>query len=504
MRFGRHRNGCILCITAFTENAWKFYTGVFRFAKSVFRHYCLSENKQLGEMHRSHHHHPVLHMAVPSSSKPDDTTPASLKPHIIIIGAGPSGLLAAIHIAIDFPQLNILILEREYPRTHEVRIDPANIHDEILRDEVNKLGTLKDKNTRRVYIDVLRACMLRRANTLCISIEKVNVADARFVCENYPDCRTILIAEGAHSKLRKEIFGCDENAVDAYPFQNIVQVQYTTAAPAASLSLAHVHRVAQLSAYAFEESVYISPSSSLCKVTGRFFVSDNIYAGLPLSGGTQGSPMRSQDLCDDLKESISIWMNVRKDQEPSALKITKFQLAAYACRDFSSRTHMRNWILIGDAAFAVPYFRALNAGAFCASHVPEWLRAFFSRLTVNRQSRLTTLEQQFLRRKMFLKFAQELIMAASKDAVIETVNTILFFTSSAPESSQLNQWSYFERNALKIIHPIFAQDTSTTIAATTNPCASSTHMNHSLKSVSGFAFAVVFGIIAIFILLLAC
>jgi 2-polyprenyl-6-methoxyphenol hydroxylase-like FAD-dependent oxidoreductase len=493
----------MLCASAFSENAWKFCMGLVRFAKSIIRAYEWSERQNvLGEIRRS----PLLPAFTPTKQ---DTTPASLKPHVIVVGAGPSGLLSAIHIAIDFPHLNILVLERDYPRTHEVRIHPDNIHDVILRDEVNKLGTAKDDQTRRMSINVLRACLIRRANALCICIETVDVADTRFLCETYPECRTILIAEGAHSKLRKELFGCDEIALDSYLFQNIVQVQYTTDTFVVPLALAHVHRVAQLSSYAFEESVFtpasaisLSSSSFVCKVTGRFFVSDNTYGSLP--SGTQMKPMQAHDLCADLQESISIWMNVRNDNNPTDVKITKFQLSAYACRDFTSRAHMRNWILIGDAAFAVPYFRALNAGAFCSSSLPAWLRSFFTRLTVNRQSRMTTAEQKLLKRHMFIKFGQELILAAFKDAIIETFKTILFLTSSTPESSQINQWSYSERNALKTLHPIFVQDTSADICMqntiTSNACVN-LGGKPSLMRPTVLVVAVVWGFVIVFLLM---
>ena len=79
-------------------------------------------------------------------------------------------------------------------------------------------------------------------------------------------------------------------------------------------------------------------------------------------------------------ESIKIWMNVKAQlyserRVPGSEKLTALDLAVYRAREFVtiSRGQSRAFCLVGDSAFGVPFFRALNNGLLCGTKLAEEL-----------------------------------------------------------------------------------------------------------------------------------
>ncbi len=471
------------------ENATKFNAGVLRFGMSLWRQHRQGQSAYLQDHAKHSHTHTHTHSQplptplslppTPLSSPPtslsmkeeqqslihvsDSSTSLSTSmmsttnPHMVIVGAGPTGLLGAIHIKLAFPELKIVLIERDYLRVHEVRIDPTNIEDKLLRSQVQQLGTSKKGGLRQVPINVLRRCFQDRVEELGMQVISHHVQNAKQVNEMFPHCKSIIIAEGAHSKLRKELFGADAVCLDSYPFQNIVQVQYTVQGEVKSLSLPSLHRAAKLCDYVFEENISFRLKEQASKVTARFFVSDSIYNALPI--GNQVQPLHIKDLPEGLKESISVWLNVRKESslDMQDCRITKFELSSYTCHDYTKAVDGRLWILLGDAAFAVPYFRALNAGAFCACRLPTWLPDYFGRISRNEYALMLPNERTKFRQYMFSKFSTELVIASGKDALIESAKSLVFMSGSVPQVSQINKWSQSDRAKIERMHPLFGE-----------------------------------------------
>jgi len=67
-------------------------------------------------------------------------------------------------------------------------------------------------------------------------------------------------------------------------------------------------------------------------------------------------------------------MNNKGHNITSSIMITITPLDVYKCeKDIKDDKNGRKWILVGDAAFAVPYFRGLNNGSLLARKVVESL-----------------------------------------------------------------------------------------------------------------------------------
>jgi 2-polyprenyl-6-methoxyphenol hydroxylase-like FAD-dependent oxidoreductase len=358
-------------------------------------------------------------------------------PHVVVIGAGPVGLLGAIHLQAAFPKLSILLVERDaYVRTHEVALDPSNVSHGPLRARLETLMR-EQTSSKRVSIDRLVQCLREYAtHEMGMVVCRHQVTSAAHLRQLFPDTHTIVVAQGAHSNVRKELF----EDVDTYPFQNIVQVQFHLEGCATKLGLVQVHCVAQLIEFPFEESVTIldnnnnNNNNNTTRVTLRFFVPDAMYATLPMANPAH--PLPVEQLPASLAYAIQVCMRARKGMnvlDDSTPRITKFQLEAYACRTFARRWDTCNWLLLGDAAFAVPYFRALNAGAKCASQLPSWLAAFFARLQDNNaHANLTPGDVSHYRRCMFDRFSTELVAASAKDLVVESAKSLAFLSNMIP------------------------------------------------------------------------
>lgn len=425
----------------FGENARKFCSGLLQFLWSVVCVVCAQARSTWSPQDASSN--PLHHRDLVIQQPHDQDGP----PTVLVVGGGPSGLLAAIHLALAHPQIRFKIAEREYPRTHTVILDvQANVTDPVLRERLLQLDNAllpritnrnRDqdspiaKTSKRLPIHVLRECLKQRAVELGIVIAKEHLVDAAHACYRYPNVRTVLIAEGAHSGLRAELFGSDERNLEYYPFQNILQVQLTVPGKAKALSWVQLHNAASNSNYVFEESVIHQAATDSSKVSARFFVTDSVFQSLPRGSRTQPLCIY-RDLPVDLQDAVATWIRVRNDRNIQEVATTTFELASYASSKFSCIAHEKNWILVGDAAFAVPYFRALNAGAWCALQLPHWLHEFFSRIESRASPlRLLPSEQRALHRRYFWKFSRELFMASCKDAVIETIKSLVFFTAMA-------------------------------------------------------------------------
>lgn len=476
---GGRPNSLLLCGNNFQENATKFVWGVARFLCSVTHHVCLTvvESYQcfcgtilcaLPVPMRSIAPRKSHGLILPESKFQEYSNPLHSQhpqPHVVVVGAGPSGLLGAIHLQAAFPALHIVLLEREYPRTHEVVIDPHNILEPLLRTRMQTLGVAQGAS-RRVPIDTLRHCLLERASELNVGVQLAHVMDSTWICRHFPMTHCVLIAEGAHSKLRKELFADDSSrcflatgdntVLDEYSFQNVIQIQYMVPVRVTKLDVINLHHAERLSTYVFEESVSYLVAKGGSKVTARFFVPDSVYYALPI--GNQLHPLVLSDMPENLQRSISLWLNIRSDPIMQNVRATKFELKAFTGRSYSQYKHNRTWLLLGDAAFAVPYFRALNAGAYCASRMPHWLRSYFLRLQNDCTTRLTIRERTMWRLRLFFKFAQELISASTKDAIVETLKTLVLLSGSMPDSVQLTPLPPWTQT----LHPIFQPLATTT------------------------------------------
>lgn len=103
-----------------------------------------------------------------------------------------------------------------------------------------------------------------------------------------------------------------------------------------------------------------------------------------------------------LRKAINIWLNAKErfngeKRIPGSEKLTALKLSAYRSRKFHGRYMRHNGapvdvFLVGDAAFGVPFFRALNNGIMCGSHLAHTLAKLIDK---QRQANLTVVGSFF-------------------------------------------------------------------------------------------------------------
>ena len=154
-----------------------------------------------------------------------------------------------------------------------------------------------------------------------------------------------------------------------------------------------------------EESVGRAPTErGTYPATLRVLISGQEYADLRAAGASLRAPLRLPEnaglLPPAVADSLRTWMRVRsavfaaasepQPQQFERLSATALDLAVYSGRSFAARrptgtgaatgggggggagadgTDLRAMFIVGDAAFGVPFFRALNNGLLCATEL---------------------------------------------------------------------------------------------------------------------------------------
>ena len=89
-------------------------------------------------------------------------------------------------------------------------------------------------------------------------------------------------------------------------------------------------------------------------------------------------PTHSKEIGENLLESIKIWLNAKKvlkneSRVPGSEKLSSLNLSVYQAKNVGIYDKNKAFFLVGDSAFGVPYFRALNNGLMCGTKLAEYL-----------------------------------------------------------------------------------------------------------------------------------
>jgi len=141
--------------------------------------------------------------------------------------------------------------------------------------------------------------------------------------------------------------------------------------------------------YLVEEHVGKVSKEGLSPVTIRFIIDENLYDE-HLKGASFANPYifpRDLEKLGPLKQAMFMWLNARKDylgekRLPGSEKMTAVKLSIYQVESvFMKDEQGRSVFLVGDAAFGVPFFRALNNGLLCSSKLAHCIADEFAHQT---------------------------------------------------------------------------------------------------------------------------
>ncbi len=297
-----------------------------------------------------------------------------LHPHVVIIGAGPVGLWTAIQTKILLPGASIVIIEkyREYKRSHVLRLNKMSM---IRAPAHSDLQKLIDRIPSVVRTNVLEDELLTLAKKLDITIVYKNITDVgKEIQEMFPDCMAVVGADGSHSITREQIFGGAMSVKET--LKQIVEIKYEVNGPTRKLNfVTEFYPTQKLIEFIAEESVG-KIRYGKTPVTVRFMVPKKIYE--QMKDATFKNPFyvptHRDRIPEKLLEAITLWMNVRyhctkEERVAGSEKISALHLDVYQSDkvSYDDKDHHRAYFLVGDAAFGVPFFRALNNGLLCGS-----------------------------------------------------------------------------------------------------------------------------------------
>ena len=301
---------------------------------------------------------------------------------IIVVGAGPVGLWTAIQIKLYSPETNILMLEQypEYQRKHVVSInEPSleNAHNDLafralFPQLIGNVSTKKIEDTLKSY-----------AKSLGVTLQYEKVTSCSTLQEKHPDADMIIGADGAHSLIRHEMFKDQFNAKKN--LQYVAEMKYEVKGNSRAFSYwTESYSPLLKSNHMVVEHVGKINDQGNTPITLRFFVDEATFQSIKAANFKKPylwSNKQDQDKIDSrLKQSMEIWLKERETILNDAfiensIKISGLELGIYTSKEVVLKQDNKTWVLVGDAAFGVPYFRSLNNGLLCGSELAKQVSA---------------------------------------------------------------------------------------------------------------------------------
>jgi hypothetical protein len=393
---------------------------------------------------------------------------------VVGIGAGPVGLSTALQLKKRNPYLNIHMLEQhsQYKRTQELRLNVDFIDDEVIQDEIKKRiddGSVKlNDKTLKISIQILEQILSDRAIALGIIIKNnitfgLNIKNnnpnnylmtPEKLISSYPNCRTFIGCDGAHSSVRKLIFREDEEILERQDVQFLVEFKYSVLFSTDIKKLnytLHGYATEKLAGFRCNETIKQNLEEKTTQIILRFIVDKTTYE--KIGEVTFQKPLTQfRKLPEKLQKAISVWVNVREDVIGEKFivntgKLSKITLSVYSSKTYSITINKINWFLVGDAAFGVPFFRALHAGLNCSKKLTALLDSAFSRPYL-----FQTVCNDY-NKYVIARYKKEAYTAREKNLGLDISKELVKISSKVPW--QINVWGI--NSSYKFRHNIFLE-----------------------------------------------
>ncbi len=301
---------------------------------------------------------------------------------IVIVGAGPVGLWTAIQAKLYSPELNIVILEQypEYQRKHIVNISEASLENAHNNPAFRALFPQLLGN---VSTKTIEESLKTYAKSLGITIQYEKVTSCSDLQRKHQDADMIIGADGAHSIVRKEMFKNEFNAKKN--LQYVAEMKYEVKGKTRAFNYwTESYSPLLKSNHMVVEHVGKMNEHGNTPVTLRFFVDEATFQSIKAANFKNPylwSNKQDQDKIEArLKQSMAIWLKERETVLNDAfiedsIKVSGLELGIYTSKEVVLKQDNKTWMLVGDAAFGVPYFRSLNNGLLCGSELAKQISA---------------------------------------------------------------------------------------------------------------------------------
>lgn len=299
-------------------------------------------------------------------------------PDVIGVGAGPGDLWCLIQAKLKNPDLDILIFEKrqEYARKHLLTINPDSFQHAFKKNAA--FVELYESFGTHIRTNELEARMKEFALGLGIRIEYQEITDVEKLAAAYPDTKHFVGAAGRRGVMRRQIFK-DEMLEDT-KLEFIAEIKYDVVG--ATRGLYSIMEKVPLECHVqhLTDEKVGKEKDGTTPVTLRFFVDEEEYEQMSDARGGEFLTLEDTDKIPVmLKATIDNWLNARfkladEVRVDGSERITVTELGVYASKEFVKTNNKgQHFILLGDEAFGVPFFRSLNNALLCGTELSDCL-----------------------------------------------------------------------------------------------------------------------------------
>jgi hypothetical protein len=312
-----------------------------------------------------------------------------MEPDIIFIGAGPVGLLGAIQLKLQCPEIEIKMFEKyqEPSRPHAMYVSQKSFAE---MDRSEGFGDILDAIPSKVIISDLEKTLREFAIKIGIDIQYQEIKSFKTLQEQYPNTHYFVGSGGLRGIIHPQVF-LGKNQINE-TLRYAVEVKYKAEGAVRSLSkLTELPGVLANTEHVVSE--YVGHlKEGLTPISLRIFISEDDYE--VMEGATFKSPYTLEDkakIPEDLYKTITLYLEARKHLaaehiKEGSLKISSIKMSIYASKSFSTKVGENIIFQLGEEAFACPFYRSFNDNACCVPYFAKAMTALFKERNIQAES----------------------------------------------------------------------------------------------------------------------
>lgn len=292
----------------------------------------------------------------------------------VVVGAGPVGLWTAVCLKLRMQEKDpsstaeIEVLEKNevYQRSHVLKLNKKSLKN--CPKDVRLQAIVHDFIHQKVIrTNDIELRLAKLAQELGIRIRKsLEVSNPEWLIQEYPQAEVFIGADGAHSTIRKTVFG-EEMSLKT-DFKYVIEVKYEIYGKAKRLKLVKEKYPTLKIMDALAQEHIGSEKNGITPITLRIFINKKKFEQMRDANFKHPYNFENEDKINArVREKIWTWINFRQGQTgqqrvSNSEKITTTSLGCYASKEVVKMVQGKTFVLVGDAAFGVPFFRSLNNG----------------------------------------------------------------------------------------------------------------------------------------------
>lgn len=300
---------------------------------------------------------------------------------IIVVGAGPIGLWLAVQVKLQRPDVTIIFKEKyeTYQRTHTLKLEHQSFTG-CLQDESGIIQGIAAaiKNNPHMRTDFFESKMLQLATSLGIFIDYERIENIeQDIASKYPECAMIIGADGVRSLVREQAFGPDN--AERIPLAYSAQIKYF-------VSEDHQVSINSLESYSLlKHSNFLSftsvgqQSEGKTPVTIQHFIDQATFEQISHVNFRKPVKLFSDDveqqlppeLLRDIKTQLGFRLAAGENILVDSVRLTATELPQQRCKKTVVFKDNRYYVLTGDAALALSFFKGMNAGLQLATQLSK-------------------------------------------------------------------------------------------------------------------------------------